>query len=283
MPIVAEFLERFAPISLKEMDSVQLLDRIDTKYVFGEALLPALYDAMRDEYRVLVVNGRRGADYRTLYYDTPGIRHFKDHHQGLTLRSKVRYREYVGSDLYFLEVKQKTGRGRTNKVRMRVSGIPLEMPEEHLDFVRDACKVKEPHYAQLWNSFRRTTFVHRDRPERLTVDTGLRFERNGQVAYMGPACVVELKQEHDAVDSPFDLLMRGLGQQPTSMSKYCVGMWKLVPEMKFDAFLDAFHELARLQPAAMAISSRGIMAPTPSSNGDATLDQLSRNIGDKDR
>ena len=268
MPIAAEHLQRFDTITLKEMDGVKLLDRIDTKYVFGEALLPALYEVMQKEYRVLEVNGRRGTDYRTLYYDTPNIRHFKDHHQGLMLRSKVRYREYVGSDLYYLEVKQKTGRGRTNKVRMPVSGIPLDMPEKHLDFVRQVCKVKEPHIAQLWNSFKRTTFVHRTRPERLTVDTGLRFERNGQMAVMGAACVVELKQEHDATDSPFDRLMRGFGQHPTSMSKYCVGMWKLVPEMKFDAFLDAFHELARLQPAAMAISSRGVGPVTGSNAGD---------------
>jgi hypothetical protein len=259
MPILHEFLERFGTISLEEMDSVRLLDRIDTKYVFGEALLPSLYEAMVPEYRVLAVNGRRGTDYRTLYYDTAGLRHFRDHHEGLTLRSKVRYREYVGADLYYLEVKQKTGKGRTNKVRMRVEGIPLEMPEAHQAFVREITKVKEEHFAQLWNSFRRTTFVHMHRPERLTIDTGLRFERHGHVASMGPACVVELKQEHDAKHSPFDGLMEGLGQRPTSMSKYCVGMWKLVPEMKFDEFLNAFHAMARLQPAAMAISTTARM------------------------
>lgn len=255
MPVLLELLERFEPISLEEMDGVKLLDRIDTKYVFGDALLPALYEAMVPEYRVLSVNGRRSTQYRTLYYDTPTIRHFKDHHQGLVLRSKVRYREYVGSGLRYLEVKQKTGKGRTNKVRMRVDEIPMEMPPEHLRFVREASKVKEPHLAQIWNSFRRTTFVHKQRPERLTVDTGLTFERNGHTANLGNACVVELKQEHDAEGSPFDELMKKLGQRPTGMSKYCVGMWKLVPEMKYGAFLEAFHEMARLRPSSVPIGS----------------------------
>ena len=108
-----ERLKPFAPIGLQEMDGVRLLDRIDTKYVFGDALLPALLELMQKDYRVLEVNGQRGTLYRTLYYDTADYRHFNDHQGDLHLRSKVRYREYVGSDLYFLEVKRKTGRGRT--------------------------------------------------------------------------------------------------------------------------------------------------------------------------
>ena len=250
----AASLSTFEPITLKEMDSVKLMDRIDTKYVFGEGLLTALLEAMNEEYRVLEVNGIRGVEYRTLYYDTSELKYFHDHHNGRTFRSKVRYREYVGSDLFFLEVKRKTGRGRTSKSRMRVEGIPLEMPAEHLKFVQEATGVMEPHTAQLWNSFKRITFVHRTRPERLTIDIGLKFERDGISTLLGPACIAELKQEHGDAASPFIGFMKSMGQRPSGMSKYCVGMWKLVPGMKYNAFKETLLKLARLQPAAQAIS-----------------------------
>jgi hypothetical protein len=247
-------LQAFEPISLQEMDRVKLLDRTDTKYVFGEGLLSALLEEMREAYRLLEVNGVRGVGYRTLYYDTPELRYFHDHHNGRTFRSKVRYREYVGSDLFFLEVKRKTGRGRTSKSRIRVEGIPLVMPPEHMKFVQGITGVQAPHRAQLWNHFTRLTFVHRVRPERLTIDLGLTFEREGTRTALGPACIAELKQEQGDAASPFIGFMKSMGQRPSGMSKYCVGMWKLVPGMKYNTFKETLLKLARLQPAAQAIS-----------------------------
>ena len=229
---------------------MKLLDRTDTKYVFGEALLPALLEPMRSEYRLLELNGARGADYRTLYFDTPELRYYHDHHNGRTLRSKVRYREYVGSDLFFLEVKRKTGRGRTSKSRMRVDAIPPIMPAEHLAFVQQATGVNGPHAAQLWNSFHRLTFVHIERPERLTIDLGLGFERNGQTASLGPVCIAELKQEHGGTASFFTGLMKAMGQRPSGLSKYCLGMWKLVPGLKYNTFKETILKLERLHAAA---------------------------------
>src|SRR5512135_2418123 len=111
MPILHEVIARYAPISLAEMERVELLDRMDTKYVFGSADLPALLEALLAEYRILEVDGKRGTDYRSLYFDTSDLRHYLEHHNGHSFRSKVRFREYIGSGLAYLEVKRKTGRG----------------------------------------------------------------------------------------------------------------------------------------------------------------------------
>lgn len=246
-------LRAFRPISLAEMDGVALLDRIDTKFVFGAALMSALLDAMRDEYRVLEVNGKRGADYRTLYYDTMDLRHFRDHHKSLDVRSKVRYRQYMDSDLCFLEVKRKTSKGRTDKVRLRVAEIPDTMPPEHLSFVQKASGVSEPVYPQIWNMFHRLTFVHRVRAERVTIDSDVRFERGGRSAVFGPACIAELKQASGDPGSPFNKLMRSLGQAPTSMSKYCVGSWKLIPELRYDEFLASFHASVKQEESGVPL------------------------------
>lgn len=250
MDTIDQLLLRFAPITLEEMDRVKLQDRTDTKFVFGEAALEKVLASLVDGYRLLVVNGERGAGYRTLYFDTADLRHFHDHHNGRTFRSKVRYREYVGSDLHFLEVKRKTGRGRTIKARLRVDGIPEAMPQQHLDFVQKASGVFEPHDPKLWNTFTRLTFVHASRPERLTIDRSLRFARGGSEAGLDGLCIAELKQEHGDRSSPFLNTMRAMGHRPSGMSKYCVGMWLLEPGIKYNGFKELLLKIERLRIAA---------------------------------
>ena len=116
-----QHIAEFDPISLEEMDNVKLQDRVDTKYVLGAAELDDVLKAMLPDYRLLEVKGVRGTNYRSLYFDTPDLKHFQDHHNKRTFRVKVRFREYVGSGLTFLEVKRKTGTGRTDKARMKVT------------------------------------------------------------------------------------------------------------------------------------------------------------------
>ena len=148
-------IERFAPITLAEMDAVRLQDRVDTKYVIPAAGIPALLEHLSSWYRVLEVEGVRGINYRTLYLDTPDLRSYLDHHNGRVLRSKVRFREYVDSGICFLEVKRKTGRGRTDKVRMPVDRIITPMTPDQLAFVHryQGDGAQTPLVPMLWNMF----------------------------------------------------------------------------------------------------------------------------------
>ena len=45
---VEQTITQFDPISLEEMDSVKLQDRVDTKYVFGMHQLPGVLRSMLD-------------------------------------------------------------------------------------------------------------------------------------------------------------------------------------------------------------------------------------------
>jgi hypothetical protein len=56
--------QQFAPISLKEMDTVALLNRTDTKFILSWSVLRTI--ALQPDYRMLVVNGQRLNHYRTL-------------------------------------------------------------------------------------------------------------------------------------------------------------------------------------------------------------------------
>ncbi len=250
MPTLPEVLARFEPISLTEMDRVALQDRMDTKYVFGSAQLPELLEQLRSEYRILEVAGKRGTDYRSLYFDTADLKHFHEHHNGRSFRSKVRFREYLGSDLCYLEVKRKTGRGGTDKKRVRVERIPEVMTPEQQLFAANASNCAEPLLPQLWNHFTRLTLVHRTRAERLTIDRRLRFSTADGTAALDGICVAELKESRADRGSPFAALMRANGNRPSGMSKYCVGMLLLGLAPKRNTFKPLLLRLEHLRRAA---------------------------------
>ena len=52
------------------MDNVKLQDRIDTKFMYREDILPVILEKMKDNYFVLDINGLKYNHYETLYFDT---------------------------------------------------------------------------------------------------------------------------------------------------------------------------------------------------------------------
>lgn len=250
MRSIDQVISAFDPISLAEMDGVKLQDRVDTKYVFGEHRLAEVMEAMLPHYRLLEVDGVRGTKYRSLYFDTADLQHYKAHHDQRTYRSKVRFREYIGSGLAFLEVKRKTGRGRTDKARIRVDGISETLSPEQQAFVNKASRGSAPLQATLWNHFTRYTFVSRTAPERLTMDVDLRYSAAGDERGLGGVVIAELKQERADRTSPFVRLMRERVFAASGMSKYCVGLLLLGRPVKHNAFKAVLLKLDKIRKAA---------------------------------
>ena len=103
---ISKITASFSPIKLAEMDNVKLMSRSDTKFAFKFSKLPELLNQMMPFYKVLEINGKFIHDYKSLYFDTDDRKFYLDHHNGRVNRNKVRFREYVGSDLTFLEIKR---------------------------------------------------------------------------------------------------------------------------------------------------------------------------------
>ncbi len=118
----------YAPISLKEMDAVALLNRTDTKFVLSTDQLLQALAALQHDYRILSVAGQRLNHYRTLYFDTPNFDLYNLHVNERSDRYKVRSREYTDSRRSFLEVKHKTNKGRT--IKERISTQPAGSPND---------------------------------------------------------------------------------------------------------------------------------------------------------
>ena len=114
-------LSRFEPITLERMDSIRLLNRIDTKFVTDTLMLKSvLEDALRHGYRAFECDGERLHSYDSIYFDTNDLRMFIDHRRGKLVRQKIRTRVYQESGLCFLEVKKKNNHSRTKKKRIRI-------------------------------------------------------------------------------------------------------------------------------------------------------------------
>lgn len=237
MTHIAHMLTSFEPISLAEMESVSLLNRADTKYVLRVSQLHDALQHLADSYRVLQIDHARLSHYQTLYFDTSDFALFRQHHNGLRSRYKVRVREYVDTDLAFWEVKRKTNRQHTVKFRLPAPDVTTGF-EAQIDEFIDAhvpidAQELEP---KLWNRFLRTTLVSKYRPERLTLDFNLEFGWADTVTALPGIAVAEVKQPRASQQSDFIQQMRRLGVRPARFSKYCTGICLLYDNVKTNNF-----------------------------------------------
>lgn len=226
----------FDPITLKEMDSVKLMDRTDTKYTFNISLLPEVLKEAAMHYRVLNVENNRISRYKTLYFDTEDFDLYNQHHSGKLNRYKIRHRTYVESDLGFLEVKFKNNKGRTIKTRIRENevpnlscGRPLEFLEKTLPFNPLVLKPK------IWINYSRITLVNKTSAERLTIDLGLEFVKDTFNRNLNQLVIAEVKQD-SKVASPFVTIMKKHHVRQGSISKYCFGIASTFNEVKKNNF-----------------------------------------------
>ena len=235
---VARVLAQFDPISLAEMEHVALLDRTDTKYILRASQLQSALEHITGQYRVLETAGTRLNNYQTLYFDTRDFTLYRQHHNGLRSRYKVRARQYVDSDLAFWEIKRKTNRERTIKARLQApEPIPAIDDEQIHAFVDtnaplDARQL-EP---KLWNRFVRITLVSKCCTERLTLDLNLEFAWGDAYVSLPGIVIAEVKQERLSQCSDFIQQMHRLGVRPTRFSKYCAGVGALYDNVKVNNF-----------------------------------------------
>lgn len=59
----ARILERFEPISLDEMSSIRLMNRIDSKYLANEDQLSQLLEMAQEDYMIQSIDGIRQSEY----------------------------------------------------------------------------------------------------------------------------------------------------------------------------------------------------------------------------
>ena len=153
-------LDKFQPISLEEMDAVSLMKRVDTKFIFNIKILPQLLENIHKEYRVLEINKNRVMTYKSNYFDTPNSDLYLMHHNGKAKRVKIRIRNYVESNLFFLEVKKKFNKGNTEKSRIRIDSLNEDLDIKSLSFIQKLVGKSYTLKKSINNQFNRFTLVN---------------------------------------------------------------------------------------------------------------------------
>lgn len=235
------------PITLAEMDAIRLMDRTDTKFVTSRAALEAFLEAAREGgYRALEIGGHQICRYDTVYYDTPGLDMYLDHHNRRLVRQKVRVRTYCDTGASFLEIKKKNNHGRTKKKRMQCAADDV-FGEGQSSFLLERSGYRPSDLRPaLRTVFDRITLVNPGMTERLTIDMDLRFENlaSGGSASLGDAVVMELKRDGKADGKTPDMLASA-GIHRYKVSKYCIGTAMTAPDVKQNRFKAKIRQIEK--------------------------------------
>lgn len=233
---IENLLVPFESIDLEAMDSVKLLNRVDTKFIFNASHLDGVLNKMVENYLILEINGVRRSRYETLYFDTPEHFMYLQHHNGKLNRYKVRARKYIESNQSFFEIKFKNNKGRTIKSRVEVDGIEPPLEESAANLLSTVTPFSlDKLVPALTVSYTRMTFVNRDRTERVTIDTDLAYQHEQKGEAFPKLVIAELKQTRSK-NSLFQGIMLDQHLSETSISKYCLGVLTLNEHLKHNRF-----------------------------------------------
>ena len=235
-------------VSLADLDKVSLQDRMDTKFVFSVDLLPDLLGRLQHAgYKVLDIGGVRAFQYSSMYYDTNDFSLFQRHAAGKLNRYKIRKRHYVNTGTTFFEIKFKNNRGRTVKSRVQLADQDAQfeanlLMNKHTPF--DMSGLHE----QLLVHYTRITLVEPAFKERVTIDTNLGYVKEGNVWDVEGLVIAELKQNRTTF-SLFSKIMKEYHVRSTSLSKYCLGIARLVQSVKKNNFKPQMLLVNKIQNA----------------------------------
>ena len=239
------------------MEGVKLMNRIDTKYAAPLSALPAILKAAQTDYYAQEIDGQRIATYDTMYYDTDSLDMYIRHHDRQLVRQKIRVRQYVDSNLTFLEVKRKNNKGRTKKKRIAVPGFDIqgetfgETKRERWnveDFIAAKSRYQwselSPH---LSTRFHRITLVNRAKTERLTIDMDLVWDNvlTGISKTYPDLVIIELKRDGNAPSLMTDIML-AQHIHPLKISKYCIGTALTTPDIKRNRFKSKIRKIEKL-------------------------------------
>lgn len=233
-------LQTFDPLYLEELDSADLLERKDIKYVFPVHKAKQVVELLQNHYRVLEVKNSRFTDYETVYYDTPGFKYYFQHHNENLNRFKVRTRRYVQSDISFYEMKFKNNKGWVSKERHSINSLFLNIQESFPEKFKEALEPK------LKIDYIRITFLSKDGHEKLTLDFNLKLNHYCPTHYYDNLVIAEMKSK-DIAHNIFPDLIKGLNIYPIGISKYCMGITHVYPTVKHNNFKPKLLKIQKIE------------------------------------
>ena len=231
------FLNSYEKVPLTAIKDVNLMSRVDEKFVFHQSKLYDILSEVSNCYKIVTINNKVIQEYNTKYLDTVDKLFFHQHHNGQYTRNKVRFREYVGSGLCFLEIKKKNNKKVTVKKRIKVDVIPKnELTIDQKEFVDEIIGSHNILTAQQTVRFNRMTFVHKKNLERLTIDINLSYSFKNHKGQLNNLVIAELKKNKSQPTSDFKKILKQHKIKPLRFSKYCMTTLQIDKNVKYNRF-----------------------------------------------
>lgn len=224
--------------TLGEVTAQVALDaRAERKYLVPADRFSQLIARLPQRYAVLEIDRRRCFAYESVYFDTPDLLMYRQHLQWRRRRYKVRTRTYLDSADCAFEVKFRWLRDQTIKARLpyavtdrgRITPMARAFLASQLEY---AYGQSPPELVGMaTTAYRRTTLVDLDCSTRLTCDVDLTCTSGARIA-VGLSEYVLVESKSLGADSAADRALRGLGLRPVQISKYCVAVALLYPDVR---------------------------------------------------
>lgn len=253
MDNINNILQTFSPISLAEMDRVELMDRKEMKYVFNSNRLSEILQKASQYYQILEIENLRNFVYHTTYLDTSDLRFYNHHVCGKLNRLKIRYRVYESTGGSFLEIKCKSNKMRTIKWRIKNKMQKNQFDEQAENFLAKHIGTDICIKPILDNWFNRITLVGIGFNERVTLDFNLSFTEidsdalNTEKIELPYLAIAEIKFDKSAGLSPFYKMLKELRIRPSSFSKYCMGNILLNHTQRINIFKSKLLTLEKIK------------------------------------
>jgi len=219
---ILNVLKQMTPITLSEMESVKLMNRIDSKYMFNSQALIEILNGCINDYSVVLIENKTYSTYSTLYYDTRSYDLYHQHHSGKLNRYK---------------------KGRTTKNRIKLKTNTIN---EAAAFIENETNIKvDQLIPSVEIAYNRITLVNKNYPERITIDVNLTLTKDTVNRSFPNLIIAEVKQDKLA-KSKFVELMNELRIKEGAVSKYCLGVSNLVNEVKKNNFKENNQRINKL-------------------------------------
>ena len=241
-----DIIKQFDTVSIEDVTSinseVKLLNRTDTKFILPRRKIGNLLQRLLPHYKILEADENRIFRYENLYYDTDDLKFYSAHHNQKLNRYKLRYRQYIDSNLHYWEMKFKNNKKKTIKRRQKQDEAIIELIQRVQDYTNDRLhKGADIDLASvkpiLWIHFSRLTLINNELKERITIDTNITFaDIKGNKQTLDNLSIAEMKQPHFSLSSPFARAAKAEGIRRANFSKYCAGIHLMLKPEKYGRF-----------------------------------------------
>lgn len=179
---LSQELQMFEGLSLEQLnEKSSFMERMEAKYLLPLSDLPTLLRTLQHTYKILTIRNNSLFTYDNIYMDTDDYFFYTQHQNQESFRTKLRTRNYVESDLWFVEFKQKEKKAiRKFRYQTDASGHGIITPQtaEFFDGLFQNLyghSFTSPITPALHNNYQRITLCHNDGIERITIDFNINF------------------------------------------------------------------------------------------------------------